>query len=94
MSDRAREFLIHWFSGNVEALPPALRLAAAVRLATECRKDAVMAGIPPHEIRSAVGGDLIRKILEALNAAARLNNEAPLAPEMDAFVEAAADEAN
>lgn len=87
MSDRAGDFLIHWFAQHVRALAPALRLAEAVRLTTDCRRDAVAAGIPLQEIRDVAGGDLIRKTLEALNAAAHLADEAPLAPEIDASVE-------
>lgn len=87
MSDRAGEFLTGWFAQHVRVLPPALRLAESVRLATACRRDAVAAAIPLQEIRDAVGGDLIRKILEALDAAAALADEAPLAPEIDAPVE-------
>jgi len=87
MSDRAGEFLTGWFVQHVQPLPPVLRLAEAVRLATICRKDAVAAGIDLQEIRDVAGGDLIRKILEALNAAAALADEAPLAPDIDASVE-------
>jgi hypothetical protein len=87
MSDRAGDFLILWFAQHIKALPEVLRLAEAVRLATDCRRDAVTAGIPLQKIRDAVGGDLIRKILEALNAAARLADEAPLAPDIDVSVE-------
>jgi hypothetical protein len=87
MSDRAGDFLICWFAQHVQALPPVQRLAEAVRLATECRKDAVAAGIPLQEIRDAAGGDLIRKILEALNMPALLADVAPLAPEIEALLE-------
>lgn len=87
MSDRAGDFLIHWFAQHVQALPPVQRLAEAVRLATDCRRDAVAAGIPLQEIRDAAGGDLIRKILEALNTPALLADAAPLAPDIDVPVE-------
>ena len=80
MSDRASRFLIHWLTRHVEALPAMQRLASAVRLASLCRKDAVAAGIPSQEIRAAAGGELIRKIFEALDVVARLRaNDAPLA---------------
>jgi hypothetical protein len=39
------------------------------------------AGIPPLEIREAAGGDLIHKLLDALDTAARLDKVAPLVPE-------------
>lgn len=75
MSDRARVFLIEWFSARVRPLPSLHRVAEATRLAIDCRKDAVKAGIPLAEVRDAVGGDLIRKILEALNTVAALDQE-------------------
>jgi hypothetical protein len=81
MNDRAGEFLRGWFAQHIRALPPVQRLAEAVRLATGCRKDAVAAGIDLQDIRDAADGDLIRNILQALDAAARLAEEAPLAPE-------------
>jgi hypothetical protein len=66
MSDWACRFLIYWL---------ALRAAArrGVQLASARQKDTVAAGIPPQEIRAVAGGNLIRKILEALNAVARLS---------------------
>ena len=89
MSERAGDFLIHWLARHVQALPSVQRLAETVRLATECRRDAVAAGIPLQEIRDAAGGDLIRKILEALDTAARLSSETPLAPGIEESVETA-----
>lgn len=70
MSDRARDFLRNWFGKHIEALPVVERLAASVRLATQCRQDATAAGIPLQEIRDAVGGDLIRTILHLIDVAA------------------------
>jgi hypothetical protein len=87
MSDRAGDFLAGWFAQHVQPLPPVQRLAESVRLATACRRDAVAAGIDLQEIRDVAGGDLIRKILEALNAAAALADAAPLAPDIDASIE-------
>lgn len=87
MSERAQSFLIHWFAGHIQSLPEPLRLAQAVRLATRCRKDASAAGIPRQEIREVAEGDLIRKLLNALDAAARLDNDAPLAPQIEAVAE-------
>lgn len=86
MSDRARDFLIDWFSSHVQPLPAVRRLAEAVRLATKCRVDATAAGIPLQEIRE-VANDLILKLLQALDAAARLDEDAPIAPEMKALIE-------
>jgi hypothetical protein len=87
MSDRAGEFLVLWLTQHVQPLPPVHRVAEAVRLATDCRKDAVAAGVDLQEIRDAAGGDLIRKILEALNMPALVADAAPLAPDMEASVE-------
>lgn len=87
MIDQADEFLTGWLAQHVRALPPVQRLAETVRLATACRRDAVAAGIDLQDIREVAGGDLIRKILDALNAAAPLVDEAPLAPDVDAAVE-------
>ena len=81
MSERARRFLIQWFAGHIQSLPEPFRLAQAVRLATQCRKEATAAGRPPLEIREAAGGDLIHKLLDALDTAARLDKVAPLVPE-------------
>jgi hypothetical protein len=89
MSDRAGDFLIYWLAQHVRPLPAVQRLAEAVRLATECRKDVVAAGIPMQEIRDAAGGDLIRRILEALSTPALVADAAPLAPEIDASIETA-----
>ena len=71
----------------MQPLPEPFRLAQAVRLATQCREDATAAGIPLLEIRKAAGGDLIRKLLDALDTAARLDNETSLAPEIEALDE-------
>ncbi len=89
MNDRAGDFLIHWFAQHVRPLPAVQRLAEAVRLATDCRKDAMAAGIDLQDIRNIAGGDLIRKILQALDTAARISSETPLAPDVDAAAETA-----
>jgi len=87
MSERARQFLIHWFTDHIQSLPKPFRLAQAVRLATQCRQDATAAGISPVEVRAATEGNLIRKLLDALDAAARLDNETPLVPEIETLAE-------
>ena len=83
MSDRARAFLINWLSGHIRPLPATRRLADAVRLATACREDATVAGIPLQEIRTVVDGDLILKMLQALDTAARLAEDVGIAPEIE-----------
>jgi len=70
MSERARQFLDKWEADHIAAVPDVQRLREAVLLATQCRKDAVEAGIPPDEIRAAVRGDLIRHMLAVLADAA------------------------
>jgi hypothetical protein len=87
MSNRARDFLNDWLGRNIQPLMAVERVAASVRLATQCRRDAVTAGIPLQEIRDAVGGDLIRKILQALDVAATLHDQVRLVPETSAMVE-------
>jgi hypothetical protein len=87
MSDRARLFLDDWFGKHIGPLPPVKRLAASVRMATQCRLDAVASSIPLQEIRDAVGGDLIRKILQVLDSATTLHDEVPLVPEISASAE-------
>jgi hypothetical protein len=88
MSDRARDFLIGWFSSHVQPLPSVRRLAEAVRLATKCRADATAADIPQQEIRDVTNGNLILKLLQALDATARLDEDTPIAPEMKTLIEA------
>jgi len=88
MSDQTRDFLVDWFSAHVQPLPAVQRLAEAVRLATFCRADATVAGIPLQEIEDVVGGDLILKLLQALDAAARLDDDSSIAPEMETLIDA------
>jgi hypothetical protein len=87
MSDRARHFLNEWLGKQIKPLPAVERLATSVRFATQCRQDATAADIPAQEIRDAAGGDLIRKILKALDIAAALNEEVPLVPDTPALIE-------
>ena len=70
MSERAREFLEHWLSGHVGAVADEYRMRETVRLVALCREDAILAGIPPDELRTAAGGNLIQSMLTALSAAA------------------------
>jgi hypothetical protein len=69
MSDRAQHFLNDWFGQHIGPIPAGERLTALVRLTAQCRRDAITAGIPLHEVRDAAGGDLIRKVLQALDIA-------------------------
>ena len=87
MSDRARTFLVNWLSEHANPLPMTRRMAEAVRLATACRKDATAAGIPLQEIRDVSDGDLILKMLQALDTAAQLAEAVGIAPEIETTVE-------
>ena len=86
MSERAHKFMIHWLSVNVGALPAVQRLGKAIRLATKCRDDATLAGIALQEIRAVAEGDLIRKILAALDAAACSEKGAVKSPELETAI--------
>jgi hypothetical protein len=70
MSERAREFLEQWLSGHVGAVADEYRMRETVRLVALCREDAIRAGIPPDELRTAAGGNLIQCMLTALSTAA------------------------
>ena len=90
MSDRARHFMNDWLGEHVGALPAVERVAASVRLTVQCRLDATAAGIPLQEIRDEAGGDLIRKILQALTVASALQHEVSPATLAEMSPEAAA----
>lgn len=71
MSERARDYLEVWLreiTGAIGPIPPAKRLGASVRLAMQCRVGATALQIAPQEIRDAAGGDLIRRIFQALDS--------------------------
>jgi hypothetical protein len=76
MTHRAREFIDHWESEHVEAVPNPEKPAEAERLAAMCREDAIRAGVGVEELEAAVGGDLIRNMQEALEAAKNRGEEA------------------
>ena len=58
-----------------------------VRLATKCRANATASGIPMQEFRDVADGDLILRLIQALDAAARLDEDAPIAPEIRTLIE-------
>jgi hypothetical protein len=76
MSERAHEFLEQWKSEHVETVANSRRLQEAVRLVAMCREDAISAGIPAHELRTAAQDGMIRNMLAALDATARLRGDA------------------
>src|ERR1700719_930448 len=69
MSERAREFLEHWLSDHVGAVADEYRMRETVRLVALCREDAIRAGIPPDDMRTAARGNLIQCVVAVLNQA-------------------------
>ena len=69
MTNRAREFLNRWELEHVGIVPEDRKLQEVVQLAMKCRKDAIAAGIPAEELRTAASHDLIRDMLAAIAAA-------------------------
>jgi hypothetical protein len=75
MTDRAEEFVDHWESEHVEAVADPEKAREAERLAFLCRQDALRAGITEQDLDDAVGGDLVRNMLLALEAVALRDSE-------------------
>lgn len=75
MTERAREFLDRWEADHVEVVPGAQREREAILLAAACREDARRAGIAASDLERAADGDLVRSLMEALEAAARGAND-------------------
>ena len=75
VNERAREFLEHWVSGHVGVVSEEYRMRETVRLVALCREDANHAGIPPDELRTAAGGNLIQCMLAVLSSAAARTQE-------------------
>ena len=71
MSSRAREFLDRWELEHLGVVPEDRKLRELIQLAMNCRKDAVAAGIPAEELRTAAAQDLIRDMLAAIATANR-----------------------
>ena len=69
MANRAREFLNRWEREHVGVVPEDRKLRVVVQLVMKCREDAVAAGIPAEELRTAASQDLIRDMLAAIAAA-------------------------
>ncbi len=67
--DRALEFLDRWEADHVEPVATAKLGQEAVRLAAFCREDAVRAGISTVDLQRAVKGNLVKNMLDALQAA-------------------------
>jgi hypothetical protein len=70
MSDRAVEFLDRWEADHVEVTPRNQWGREAARLAEMCREDAIRAGMSAVELQRAAKGNLIKNMLDALEAAA------------------------
>jgi hypothetical protein len=56
MTDRAKEFVDHWESENVDAVADSEKAQEAERLALLCREDALRASITERDLNDAVGG--------------------------------------
>ena len=61
MANRAREFLNRWEREHVGVVPEERKLRVVVQLVMKCREDAVAAGIPAEELRTAASQDLISR---------------------------------
>jgi hypothetical protein len=71
VNDRAIEFLDHWEAEHVEVVPAQQRGSEAARLAELCREDAIRAGIALVDLQRAAKGNLVKNMLDALEAAAQ-----------------------
>ena len=69
MGYNARRFLAEWEFEHIKAVERANREERARLLAEKCRDDAAKAGINKWALEIAAGGDLIRKLIKALNEA-------------------------
>src|SRR5262249_38195196 len=65
----ARQFLAEWEFEHIKGVARADREEYARRLAEKCRDDAAKAGINKRALEIVAGGDLIRKLINALNEA-------------------------
>ena len=70
MSNRAIQFLNHWVTEHVNAIPYPEHLAEARRLAKECVTDAKKKGISKKELEEDLGQDLVSELKDALNTRA------------------------
>jgi hypothetical protein len=69
MGDQAAKFLAQWEFENITVVARSNREEQAHRLALQCRKDAIRAGISSEDLEAAVEGNLFDNMLQALNAA-------------------------
>ena len=69
MRYQARQFLADWEFEHIKGVARANREEHARLLAEKCRDDAAKAGINKWALESWRGGDLIRKLIGALNEA-------------------------
>ena len=65
----ARQFLAEWEFEHIKAVECVNCEERARLLAEKCRDDAARAGINKWALEIAAGGDLIRKLIKALNEA-------------------------
>jgi hypothetical protein len=69
MRYQARQFLADWEFEHIKGVARANREEHARLLAEKCRDDAAKAGINKWALEIVAGGDLIRKLIGALNEA-------------------------
>ena len=69
MSDQAAKFLAQWEFEHITVVARSDREEQARRLALQCRKDAIRAGISREDLEAAAEGNLFGNMLQALNAA-------------------------
>ena len=69
MRHHARQFLAEWEFEHIEVVARANREEHARLLAERCREDAAKAGINRWALEIVAGGNLIRKLMGALNEA-------------------------
>ena len=69
MRYHARQFLADWEFEHIKGVARANREEHARLLAEKCRDDAAKAGINKWALEIVAGGDLIRKLIGALNEA-------------------------
>ena len=69
MSDQAAKFLAQWEFEHITVVARSDREEQARRLALQCRKDAIRAGINSEDLEAAAEANLIGNMLHALDDA-------------------------
>jgi hypothetical protein len=69
MSDQAKKFLAQWEFEHIKVVERSDREEEAQRLALRCQEDAAKAGIGNRDLEAVVENNLVRNMLQALDAA-------------------------